>query len=318
MIVEDRIASRPLEDGRIAVAFRGIGWCAMHSDFANFDEDVFVLFKSSPYGSVSHQHADQNAFHVAVGGTALAIPSGYYGPYYGSDHHAEWTRATKGQNAILVDGRGQIIRDHRANGSIVGFEHKKQISYVCGDATPAYMGRLETWVRHLFFIRPGLIVIVDDVKAPQASTFQWLLHAIEEMALDEEAQSLLVAHNGAQMTVQLFSTCGQPLHFSQTDQFDTPYAAGQPPEYEDTRPDQYHFTANTPEEATEARFVAVMVAGVEKQLPQVSTAIDDGYLVVKTEGARGRGQVSVPLTAHTDPGTATWEGPDGEVYDISP
>ena len=170
-----------------------------------------------------------------------------------------------------------------------------------------------------FLVRPGLIVVVDDVKAPQASTFRWLLHVIDEMALDEEAQSLVLTHDGAQMQVQLFSTCGRPLLFSQTDQFDTSYAAGQPAEYEDAKPDQYHFTADTPVKTAQARFVAVMVAGVEKQLPHVSTEIEDGYLVVRMEGARGQGKVAVPLaTSKEKPGIATWKGIEGETYEISP
>jgi len=59
--------------------FKDVGWVAMHSDFADLDNDVFLLFKSSPYASISHSHAHQNAFHISVGGKALCIASGYYG-----------------------------------------------------------------------------------------------------------------------------------------------------------------------------------------------------------------------------------------------
>ncbi|MGC9348742.1 MAG: heparinase II/III domain-containing protein, partial [Anaerolineae bacterium] len=313
MITADKIQPKPPDDGRAMKVFRGIGWAALHSDFGNFDNDVFVLFKSSPYGSISHQHADQNAFYLAVGGKALAIPSGYYAPYYGSPHHAEWTRATKAQNAILVNGEGQIIRDHRAKGQIADFDHQGQLSYVCGDATEAYMGRLEAWQRHLFFIRPGLVVIVDDVRAPEASTFQWLLHALEEMAVDEAAQTVVIEHENAKMEVRLFSTLDEPLRFSQTDEFEPPVEAGQPPEYDDQMPDQYHFTAETAAEAAQIRFVAVIAAGKAEAMLTVNVETKAGEVIATIEDEAGTGTVTVPLMTKPEmAGTAVWQGADGE------
>ncbi len=312
MIAADRVAPAPPQDGRVMKVFRGIGWAALHSDFGNFADDVFILFKSSPYGSVSHQHADQNAFHVALGGKALAIPSGYYAPYYGSPHHAEWTRSTRAQNAVLVNGEGQTIRDHRARGRIVDFEHAGMLSYVCGDATDAYMGRLDAWQRHLFFVRPGLLVIVDDVAAPQASAFQWLLHALEPITLDETAQRVEIVRDDARMDVQFVSTLGQALGFSQTDRFEPPVDAGQPPEYDDRKPAQYHFTAETPTRVDRIRIVAVARIGRDGAMPDVSVELEADRVTASLKDEAGEGTVKVPLTVDADtPGTATWYALDG-------
>ncbi|MFO7947926.1 MAG: heparinase II/III family protein [Armatimonadota bacterium] len=314
MIAEDTTDPQPPEDGRIMKTFRGIGWCAMHSDFEHFDGNVFCLFKSSPFGSWSHQHADQNSFYISAGNRALAIPSGYYGPYYGSDHHADWTRATKAQNAMLVNGEGQAIRDHLASGRIVDFEDAAQISYVCGDATDAYKGKLQSWQRHIFFIRPGLIVCVDDIEAPEEASFQWLLHAIEEIEIDGDAQSVATEHNGAILRAQLFSSAGE-LDFSVTDEFETPYAQGQPEEYEDERPDQWHFTAES-EETKSLRVVAVMAAGLEDSMPEVSAELADGIVQAAIECDAGSGGISVPVQFGADAGTATFTAADGTQYSV--
>ncbi|HIE27466.1 TPA: DUF4962 domain-containing protein, partial [Candidatus Poribacteria bacterium] len=141
IVFEDEVDSKPPNELPASKAFRGVGWVALHSDLTRPDEDTLLLFKSSPYGSVSHSHADQNSFCIMKGGRALAIPSGYYGPSYGMPHHAEWTRSTKANNCVLVDGEGQVIRSARANGRITAFENRRGLSYVSGDAAVAYMGK---------------------------------------------------------------------------------------------------------------------------------------------------------------------------------
>jgi hypothetical protein len=50
-----------------AALFPSIGWVAMHSDLADPNR-TSVYFKSSPYGSFNHSHADQNAFVIDSAG----------------------------------------------------------------------------------------------------------------------------------------------------------------------------------------------------------------------------------------------------------
>jgi len=190
LVFEDEMESKPPTELPASKAFRGVGWVALHSDLAQPDEDTFLLFKSSPYGSVSHSHADQNSFCIMKGGQALAIPSGYYGPSYGMPHHAEWTRSTKANNCVLVNGEGETIRTARANGRITAFEDRKSLSYVVGDATPAYIGKLKRFQRHILFLRPCLFLLLDDLETPEPATFQWMLHAFEEMEIDNEAKQI--------------------------------------------------------------------------------------------------------------------------------
>ena len=157
---------------------------ALHSALDQPEQDTFVLFKSSPFGSVSHSHADQNSFCILKGGRALAIASGHYGPAYGMPHHANWTRQTKANNCLLVNGQGQLVRDPDAAGRICDFRHQQALSYVCGDAAPAYGGRLKRFLRHVLFLRPGVILLLDEVAAPEPAEFSWLLHALEKMQMD--------------------------------------------------------------------------------------------------------------------------------------
>ena len=122
IILEDNlepVKPKSLEPDR---AFNGIGWAALHSDILNPENDLMLLFKSSPYGPVSHSHADQNGFAIMKGGKALAHPSGARYPQHQSPFHFQYTNLTVAHNALLINGEGQIDRDASANGRLVDFK----------------------------------------------------------------------------------------------------------------------------------------------------------------------------------------------------
>ena len=76
--------------------FPTVGWAALRTNIkAERDGtgDVALVFRSSPLGSISHSHANNNDFILHVGGRVMAMPSGFYGGVmlgYGGDHHANW------------------------------------------------------------------------------------------------------------------------------------------------------------------------------------------------------------------------------------
>jgi hypothetical protein len=263
LLFEGEVEAKPPADLPKSRAFRGVGWGALHSDLSKPDQDTLLLFKSSPYGSVSHSHADQNAFCIMKGGRALAIPSGHYGPTYGMPHHAEWTRSTKANNCVLVNGEGQVIRDAKANGHITAFEDRAGLSYVAGDATAAYMGKLRRFNRHILFLRPGLFMLLDDIEAPEPALFQWMLHAFEEMELGSVAGRIVSRRGDAALDVYIQSPAGIAL--SQTDQFDTPYNAGIPEDFHRDMPNHWHVTAETQRESSSVRIGAVMAVSSEQE-----------------------------------------------------
>jgi len=284
LLHEDELLAKPPKDLPNSRVFRGVGWAGLHSDIADPEKDTCMIFKSSPYGSVSHSHGDQNAFAIMKGGTALAIPSGYYGPSYGKPHHAEWTRSTKANNCILVDGRGQKIRSAAANGVIVDFQDAAGYSYVAGDATPAYMGKLKKWTRYILFLRPGLFLLLDEIVAPTNSRYQWMLHAFEKM--DVRQNRVTSRRNG--MTLDVHLTCPQGLTLSQTDQFDTPFNHGIPEAYHQDKPNHWHVTAETKEESNVTRIAAVMAVFGPGERFDVEIQREAGWFGATAFGAFGQ------------------------------
>ncbi|MEE8380154.1 MAG: DUF4962 domain-containing protein, partial [Gammaproteobacteria bacterium] len=169
-------------------AFSGIGWAALHSNILNPGNDLMLLFKSSPYGPVSHSHADQNGFAIMKGGKALAHPSGARYPQHQSPFHFQYTNLTVAHNALLINGEDQIDRDASANGLLVDFKSTPHMGYVAGDAHKCYGNRLDYYERHVVMIRPSVILVIDDLSGPEPFSVDWLMHGREEMLLDSDNQ----------------------------------------------------------------------------------------------------------------------------------
>lgn len=243
------VPPKPPADLAQARAFADVGWAFLHSDLSD-PGGVMLGFKSSPHGSYSHSHADQNSFVLFAHGRSLAIDAGYY-ESYGSAHHYGYTKQTKSHNAVLVDGKGQAINDITSTGQLTGFVHGAGFDFVAGQAAAGYKGALESWERQILFVRPGLFVVVDELEAPSPATFQWLLHTETEPTIDPAKQTIETKRDGAFLHTALLWP--GKLDLTMTDQFDPQPIAGkvrlQP---------QYHITAATLEPAARQRIVAVL------------------------------------------------------------
>jgi len=261
----------------------------MHSALGDAKEDVWALFKSSRFGSFSHSHADQNSFQLNAYGRALLIDSGYY-PWYGSPHDQLWTRQTRAHNGVLVNGRGQPPFAWAANGTIEDYVRQGLVTMARGQAAKAYNvpqresvkrqwgewlkepippmePKVESFERTVAFAgsktRP-VFVVRDHLRTDVPASFDWLLHALNQMKVDERTGVIRVQNEDAKLVVRLVAT--EPLRYSQRDWF--PVA----PELDEATArtaslaarreryaNQWHLNARTGKPAQEIKFAAVMV-----------------------------------------------------------
>lgn len=299
VFVENAVEPRKPDDLPNARFFPGIGWAAMHSNLADPDNDLHLMFKSSPYGSVSHSYADQNTFTVMKGGAALASLSGHYWPTYGAPFHAEYTRQTMSKNGILVDGKGQIVRERSARGELVATSDSRYVAYACGEAQEAYGPLLERYRRHALLVRPNMIVIVDDLQAPKPSEFQWLFQTKQKLdKMDEAAQSFVSKRKGEAMRVYLATPGG--FSFQQTDEWVVEPTKG----YEDKMkerggkipPKQWHFTATTHEKAARRRIAAIMLVAEDGVYPECEIAHEGDRVTARTTMPGPAAEVAIDLS----------------------
>lgn len=262
--------------------FRGTGYAVMHSDLLDRAEDVQLSFKSSPFGGYSHGYDAQNAFFLHVWGKPVLIRTGRRDGH-GSEHHRNWMHQTRSVNSILVNGEGQIPHSFSARGKVLQFFTSGGFDYVSGDATEAYGGKLERSVRRILFVKPELVVIQDELVAPEPATFQWLLHAPNEFQI--EGQRALAANGEG--AVQVTWLTPSPLKISQTNEFDPPPR--------NINLVQWHLTAETTEPARERHFITALQPYRSGDRPSDGPALEEvtGGWIVRAPGRDGRIEVAV-------------------------
>jgi len=230
-------------------AFKDTGVAAMNTNLLDGRDNVQVHFKSSPWGTQSHGYNANNSFLLYYNGEPLLIRSGRR-DVHGSPHHREWMWETKSDNAILVNGEGQIPHTAEALGAITDFRTTAELDIVVGEAGDSYGDRLDRWTRRIFFFKPYAVLIHDLLEAPEPATFQFLLHAPAEFATADNLATL--RHEGKALDIRWLHPQG--LQFSQKDEFDTPLA-----DFVTYTLDQWHLTAATTRRETRQEFVTLIV-----------------------------------------------------------
>ena len=247
--------------------FDDVGIVAMHSNMGDPDNNVNMLFKSNPFGAISHNHASQNAFVIEAYREPLAISSGYR-QTHGIPHHTEWIWQTKAHNSILVDNEGQVPRQRNSRGRITEYLENNDHVYTVGDATESYGGRLERFHRHVLFVRPDYFIIIDDLKTSgKYSTYQWLFHAVNELEVDGENHVVVSTSGDSRLTMRFLTPVD--LEFKQHTGFDPPV------EDPETAPDQYHLMVSTQNPAQSQLFVTVIWIDHEKGMRQARVMAAD-------------------------------------------
>lgn len=196
------VPERPPVDLPTARWVKDTDWVAMHSSLYD-PERISLYFKSSPYGSYNHSHADQNSFVISAFGEPLAIDAGRY-DFYNSPHDIGFYKTTLAHNAITYDGnKGQPRAQMSASGKIIGFVTSEAFDATVGDATQAYnadtANGLEQAQRSIIYVKPDQFVVIDNLKAaePEGSSFEFLLHADDSLVLDGDNQGATIVKNQA-------------------------------------------------------------------------------------------------------------------------
>jgi len=236
--------------------FRGIGQAALNTTLLRADEDVQVIFKSSPVGTTSHGNEANNSFVLWAYGEQLLLRTGHYYSY-GDPHHRGWVWSTRSLNNITVDGRDQApARSAEAKGKIVDFQTTASMDAVVGEAGEAYRviergsprrQLLDRYTRTVLLVKPDLVIVYDRLAARDPSVFQYWLHAANEFKIDGQRK---IEARAGDVLCSIDFLAPQGVSFAQTNQYDP-----NPEPQIKTR--EWHLTASTPTKSKTVEFVAL-------------------------------------------------------------
>ena len=159
----------------------------------------------------------------------------------------------------------------------IGGDH---ISYCLGDASNAYadicdlkdwIGNFEVagitqtpdngfgvtpltkYLRHVWMLHPGIVVIYDELEASEPVRWDWLLHSPTAFHVEPDGFTLNTANEAKGFSTQARLFSGQKFRISQTDQFTVPPTDSPDSAY----PNQWHLSA-TVKDSRANRFLFIM------------------------------------------------------------
>ena len=275
----------PAEKADALAVFPYAGWAAVRTNLDDAAKDVALVFRSSPFGSISHSHAANNDFFIHVGGHIMAMPSGYFDGW-ASRHHSHWVWHTKSHNCVTLSDASQIMRSPDSAGEIVNAVEDKYMTYFAGVADSSYSHMAERYRRHVLFLKePECFLMVDEVvlKDGIMASTQWNIHSWNEFTADDKQKAFSVKREDCVLKGKfLFHEDG---FFSKSEGWD-PEPMRESPEW----PNQYHL-----------RYTPLGYAG-RRVLPVVLDPVYPGKTDVTLEtGFEGGAEV----------GTVSWNG--GEI-----
>ena len=239
------------EDSILRV-FPAVGWAALRTRLGNDVDgagDVAFVFRSSPFGAISHSHANNNDFILHVGGRVMAMPSGFYGGAklgYGGDHHAHWVWHTKSHNCVTLSDAGQLMRSEESTGDVQHAFEDEHLVYLVGVADASYADRAQRCRRHVLFLKEHTCFLMIDefrARAGVVSALQWNVHSYAPFEVDEEARRCRWQRGDS--AVEAAFLYHDNAFFGLTEGWDPPPGRA---DHEPEWPLQYHlrFTCSTP------------------------------------------------------------------------
>ena len=256
--------------------FKGAGWASIRSAPQLKEKDIAFIFRSSPYGSVSHSHANNNDFILHAAGTALLIPSGYY-TGYASPHHAHWVWHTKSHNCITLSGATQLLRSPESRGELLSSLEDKNLAYILGNADESYQDQAEHCRRHVFFFKEYQILFLFDhfvARPGRVSSFQWNIHSFAKFRTNIRKKEFSLTRNKVKLTGKILYR--KDAFFSLSEGWDPIFTRGS--HNSDQWVHQYHLTYTpTPIEDKEVRFGVFLLPQAEHiHPPQPEIHHEDG------------------------------------------
>ncbi len=154
--------------------FEGNATICMRSHWAQ--DATFVAFHAGLTRS-PHCHLDTGSFIIGSHGKRLVPDAGFwpYGKGFFDFRGARWDfdgASAVGHNVLLVDGTGPRYTA-RSRGRLLSVELGGGCDRIACDLSSAYGRKVRRYVRYFVFLRPNIVVLLDDVEGRGTRDYKW-------------------------------------------------------------------------------------------------------------------------------------------------
>jgi len=196
--------------------FDDLGIVSARSDWSG--NEALLVFKCGPFlghealkkltydAGGGHVHPDANHFVLFGDGEWLIRDDGYADKWTGQ------------HNTLLVDGQGQTGEGKWFNGGLT-MRQKDQavvfkvhsspdLEWIAGRAEAAYPAKLglKRFRRHLIFLKPDVLIVVDDIQCDASRALELRFHP--EQQAEQDGNAFLCRGKSATLRIQPLTTDG--------------------------------------------------------------------------------------------------------------
>lgn len=179
--------------------------------------ESLVVFKCGPF--IGHQGTDE--FTYDPGGGHVHPDAGHFIIFANNQwlirddgYQDKWTDQ---HNTLLIDGAGQLGEGRtwfngsecllaKARPRIILANSSAELDHIAGDVAAAYpkSAGLERFVRHLLFVKPGVLIVVDDITVNRIADLELRLHT-EISNYKQQDYGYLMAGEGTVLRIDLLT-----------------------------------------------------------------------------------------------------------------
>ncbi|MEA3401842.1 MAG: DUF4962 domain-containing protein [Armatimonadota bacterium] len=217
----------PVPESEVVEVFDIGGWAMAAtgppSDPATYAEGAGVILQCRPRGGYSHSFNSDGSVQLHAYGQMLNHGGGT------SANQDAYAYHTMSHNVVLIDGLGQgqppAGMRHPTYGHICGHARGDDFVYFAADPTLCYphepgsfsrwslplrepyteraLPYLDSYIRHVLFMRGRYFVIFDDLRCSQPATYTWLWHILPDNPLSFNPETFAIDYTVGDVPVRL-------------------------------------------------------------------------------------------------------------------
>jgi hypothetical protein len=172
---------------------------------------VHLIFTAA-FHSITHKHADDLSFTLAVGPTDFLVDSGSYN-YDESDPYRKYVRSVFAHNTIAVDGRTYPIIPHLAGRSRIDSVRMNESTSEVRGSHSLYDDVIVH--RALQYEKHGVITLTDRIESPAEHDYCQIFNCGENVELRVESNCVVMRSviDNVQVTLQQLSPVDALLQY---------------------------------------------------------------------------------------------------------